>query len=156
MRVTLTHHLLIVRDTDGHIGSVPSFHFKHVPSPFDFDGRHCSAVLGRQATIRRPEARFRLTTVVVKRVHYTSRSQLTEFPLVGATYERYVVVTNAERCKELKFFLLHRNFSFLISPQFSYFSTRRRRLGGRNNRCCPGHMCCLQLLKRDPRRPYSI
>jgi len=123
MRVTLTHHLLIVRDTDGHIGSVPSFHFKHVPDPFDLDGRHCSAVLGRQATIRRPEARFRLTTVVVKRVHYTSRSQLTEFPLVGATYERYVVVTNAERCTEVKKnnFFITTEFLFLFRHNFRTF-----------------------------------
>lgn len=91
-----TYHLLIIRDTDGHISSVPGFHFKHIPGPFDFDGRYGSAVLCRQATIGRSEARFRLTTVVVKRVHYTSRSQLTEFPLVGATYECYIVVTNAK------------------------------------------------------------
>lgn len=95
--VTLTHHFLIVRNPDGHVGSVSSFHFKHVSGPFDFDGRHGSAVLCRQATIRRPEARFRLTAGVVKWIHYTCRSQLTEFPLVGATYERYVVVTNTER-----------------------------------------------------------
>jgi len=118
---TLTHHFLIVRNADGHIGSVPSFHFKHVSGPFDFDGCHGGAVLCRQATIRRPEARFRLTTVVVKRIHYTCRSQLTEFPLVGATYERYVVVTNTERYANFK-----KKKIFLVRPNvYFYFTTIR-------------------------------
>jgi hypothetical protein len=96
----VAYHFLIFRNPDGYIGCVPGFHFKHVPGPFDFDGRHSHAVLSLQTTVRRPEACFCLATIVVKRIGHAGRFELSEFSLVSAAYESYVVVIDTERCEK--------------------------------------------------------
>lgn len=57
--------------------------------------------------------------------------------------------------ESLKIFFYYKRMLIFIFPQFAYFSMRHRRPAGRNNRYYPGHTCCLPLLKRDPRWPYS-
>lgn len=95
----VAYHLFVFRNSDGHVGCISGFHFKQVPGPFDTDGRHGYTVLGRQTSVRSAEASFRLTAVVVIRIGHATRSELPEFFLVGATYERHVVIADTERCE---------------------------------------------------------